>query len=198
MKRIKRLFDLFFSLAGLSLIWPLFVIIAILIKAEDGGPILFGQERVGYQGRTFRILKFRTMVSSGDKTGKSITVGRDPRITGVGYWLRKFKLDELPQLFNVVKGEMSLVGPRPEVHKYVYLYTPEQRYVLKLIPGITDHASIRYRNESEILAQAKDSEKTYIEKIMPEKLQINIEYGKRATLFSDISVILKTMIAVFK
>lgn len=169
----------------------------MLIKLDDKGPVFFRQERVGYKGRPFRIWKFRTMVVDAEKIGKPLTVGRDPRITRVGYWLRKFKLDELPQLFNVLVGEMSLVGPRPEVPKYVALYTPEQRKVLDLVPGITDPASIKYRDESEILGRSPDPDRTYLEEIMPEKIRLNLEYAAHATVWSDFIIVLKTLFRVF-
>jgi lipopolysaccharide/colanic/teichoic acid biosynthesis glycosyltransferase len=196
MKPGKRLFDLFWSTLGLLVLWPLFLIIAILIKLDDGGPVFYRQERVGYRGRPFKIWKFRTMIVNAEKVGKPLTVGRDPRITRVGYWLRKFKLDELPQLINVFLGEMSLVGPRPEVPKYVALYNAEQKRVLNLMPGITDPASIKFKDESELLAQASDPEKFYIEKIMPEKIRLNLEYAERATLWSDFLVILRTLVHI--
>ncbi|MGI9952922.1 sugar transferase [Moorellaceae bacterium AZ2] len=196
MKWSKRLFDLFWSLLGLAVLWPLFLLIALLIKLEDGGPVFFRQERVGYKGRPFYIWKFRTMVVDAEKRGKPLTVGLDPRITRVGYWLRKFKLDELPQLINVILGQMSLVGPRPEVPQYVALYAPEQRRVLEMVPGITDPASIAYRRESELLASSPDPERTYIEEIIPEKIRLNLEYAQRATLWTDLVVILRTIISV--
>lgn len=193
MRWSKRAFDLFWTILGLPLLLPLFGLIAVLIKLEDGGPVFFRQERVGYKGRRFRIWKFRTMVVDAEKQGLLLTVGDDPRITRVGAWLRRLKLDELPQLFNVLAGEMSLVGPRPEVPAYVAYYTPEQRQVLNLMPGITDPASIQYRNESERLACAPNAEQTYIEQVMPEKIRMNLEYAQRATLWSDFLVILQTL-----
>jgi len=194
MRLSKRLFDLFWTLAGLCLLWPIFLLIALLIRLDDGGPVFFRQERVGHKGKPFHIWKFRTMVVDAEKLGMPITIGRDPRITSVGFWLRKYKLDELPQLFNVLTGEMSLVGPRPEVPDYVALYTPEQRAVLELRPGITDPASIKYRDENELLAQAPAPEQTYIEEIMPAKIQLNLEYASRATIWSDFLIILRTII----
>jgi lipopolysaccharide/colanic/teichoic acid biosynthesis glycosyltransferase len=198
MKLEKRLFDIVASAIGLLVLWPVFLVIAVLIKLEDGGPVFYRQERIGYKGRLFKIWKFRTMVVNADKLGKPLTVGRDPRITRVGYWLRKFKLDELPQLLNVLLGEMSLVGPRPEVPQYVALYTPEQRRVLDLVPGITDPASIKFANEAELLAEASDPEKFYIEHIMPTKIRLNMEYASHATLWSDILVILKTLVRIVR
>jgi lipopolysaccharide/colanic/teichoic acid biosynthesis glycosyltransferase len=198
MNRIKRQFDLFFSFMGVSLFLPLGALIALMIKIEDGGPIFFIQERVGYRGKLFRMIKFRTMVREADKVGTAITIGNDPRITRIGRWLRRFKLDEFPQLFNVLKGEMSFVGPRPEVPRYVAAYNDREREVLDLIPGITDPASIIYRNESEILGKCDDPEKQYIEKIMPDKIRINLEYARRANIMSDIFVILQTLGLLFK
>jgi lipopolysaccharide/colanic/teichoic acid biosynthesis glycosyltransferase len=189
----KRVFDFIFSALGLVILFPIFIIIALLIKIEDGGPVLFIQERIGYRGRPFFMYKFRTMVVDADKKGNLLTVGGDPRITKSGRLLRKFKLDELPQLINVLKGEMSLVGPRPEVEKYVNLYTNEQREVLNLYPGITDPASIEYVNESELLAQSSDPEKLYVEKIMPEKIVLNLEYARQASWWTDFLVIVKTL-----
>ncbi len=190
----KRAFDLLWTVPGLILLSPLFLFIAAAIKWNDRGPVLFRQERVGQGGRPFRICKFRTMVVNAEQIGASLTVGdRDPRITTVGYWLRRYKLDELPQLVNVVRGEMSLVGPRPEVPRYVALYDPQQQAVLALRPGITDPASIKYRNESEILAQCEDPEETYVRQIMPDKIGINLAYARQATRWSDLRVILTTL-----
>jgi len=189
----KRAFDFICSALGLAVLFPVFFIIALMIKIEDGGPVLFIQKRVGYKGRPFFMYKFRTMVVDAEKKGNLLTIGSDPRITKSGRLLRKFKLDELPQLINVLKCEMSLVGPRPEVEKYVNLYTNEQREVLNLYPGITDPASIEYVNESELLAQSTDPEKLYVEKIMPEKIRINLEYAGKASWWTDFLVIVKTL-----
>lgn len=188
----KRLFDFFFSFSGLLLLWPLFFIIALFIKLDDRGPVFFKQERVGRCGQLFKIWKFRTMIVDAEKQGKQLTVGKDFRITRTGEWLRKFKLDELPQLINVLCGEMSLVGPRPEVPYYVAFYTPDQQKILTLKPGITDLASILYSEESEWLAEAEEPENTYIEEIMPEKLKLNMEYARYATVWNDSKVILRT------
>jgi len=190
----KRAFDFLASLLGLIILSPLFLLLAVIIKLEDGGPVFFRQERVGYRGRKFRIWKFRTMVVNAENLGGHLTVGRDPRITRVGHWLRKTKLDELPQLINVLLGEMSLVGPRPEVPKYVSLYTDDQRCVLELRPGITDPASIQFRDENELLAKVTDPERYYLEAVMPEKIQLNLEYAKRASFWTDMRVIYKTLI----
>ena len=198
MNRIKRLFDLFFSFVGISLFLPVGALIALIIKIEDGGPIFYVQERVGQGARDFKMIKFRTMIRDADKIGSAITIGNDSRITRVGRCLRRFKLDEFPQLFNVLKGEMSFVGPRPEVPKYVALYNDTEREVLNLVPGITDPASIIYRNENEILGKFGDPEKHYVEKIMPDKIRINLEYAKKANVLSDIFVILQTIGLLFK
>jgi lipopolysaccharide/colanic/teichoic acid biosynthesis glycosyltransferase len=189
----KRIFDLFWATVGLLLLWPIFLVVAVLIKLEDRGPVFFRQVRVGWKGQSFRMWKFRTMVVDAERLGRAITVGRDPRITRVGHWLRATKVDELPQLLNVWLGEMSLVGPRPEVQKYVNLYTEDQRRVLELRPGITDLASVKYRRESEVLAAADDPDRTYVEAIMPEKIQINLEYAAQASLLGDFRVILMTL-----
>ncbi|MCE5240465.1 sugar transferase [bacterium] len=193
MRPLKRPFDLVFAALGLVLCSPLFAVVALLIKLRDRGPVFYKQQRVGWHGKPFRMWKFRTMVVNADKIGKSLTVGRDPRITPVGHFLRQTKLDELPQLINVLRGEMSFVGPRPEVEEYVRLYTPEQAQVLDLRPGITDPASIKYRNESEILATHTDPEQAYISEIMPEKIRLNLEYGARANVLTDLLVILRTL-----
>jgi lipopolysaccharide/colanic/teichoic acid biosynthesis glycosyltransferase len=188
-----RLFDLFWSLLGLLVLAPVFLLVGILIKAEDGGPVFFLQRRVGFKGRPFRILKFRTMRLDAEQTGLPITVGQDPRITRVGRWLRKTKVDELPQLVNVVLGQMGLVGPRPEVPRFVALYTEEQAQVLLLRPGITDAASIMYRCENEVLRRSADPEAFYIENIMPNKLRVNLAYAAQATLWTHFKVILATL-----
>ncbi len=188
----KRSFDLAASVSGLLVLFPLMLLIAILVKAEDGGGVFFRQERVGRGGRPFRMWKFRTMIPYASALGPSLTVAGDRRITRVGGWLRAHKLDELPQLFNVVAGEMTLVGPRPEVPRYVDMYTPEQRSVLDLEPGITDRASIMFADESALLAGQDDPEGYYIEKVIPEKIRINLEYADQATSLSDLRVLLET------
>ena len=163
---MKRIFDLFFAFLGIMLLLPIYLLITIFIKLDSKGEILYKQERIGKDGIPFYVLKFRTMVPDAFSKG-ALTVGsRDPRVTGVGYYLRKYKLDELPQLFNVLFGEMSFVGPRPEVKKYTDLYNENQRVVLSVKPGITDYASIKYRNENDLLAQSSDPEKLYIEEII--------------------------------
>lgn len=189
----KRTIDLAASLGGLLVLSPLMALIAILVKTEDGGSVFFRQERIGRGGRPFRMWKFRTMIPYASALGPSLTAAGDSRITRIGGWLRAHKLDELPQLFNVVAGEMTLVGPRPEVPKYVDMYTPDQRSVLNLEPGITDRASIMFADESALLALQEDPENYYIEKVIPEKIRINLEYAGRATAFSDLGIVLETI-----
>jgi lipopolysaccharide/colanic/teichoic acid biosynthesis glycosyltransferase len=190
---MMRLFDLFWSALGLGILSPLFLMVAVAIKFGDRGPVFFKQERVGLNGQTFRILKFRTMATRSEGSGLSITVGHDARITPVGRWLRKWKVDELPQLINVFLGEMSLVGPRPEVPRYVAMYNREQAGVLLLRPGITDAASITYRHENDILQRAKDPETFYIQNIMPNKIRINLQYAAHATVWTNFKIILATL-----
>lgn len=195
---MKRLFDLFFSTIGIILLSPFFIIIAILIKFDSKGTILYKQERIGKKGIPFNVLKFRTMVPDAFAKG-ALTVGsRDPRVTNVGYYLRKYKLDELPQLFNVLFGDMSFVGPRPEVKKYTDLYNEVQRKVLSVKPGITDYASIKFRNENDLLAVSDNPEKLYIEEIMPQKLDLNMKYINDNHVFKDIQIIFETFYAIIK
>lgn len=191
---IKRSFDLFSSFMALVIISPLIIIISIAIKISSRGPILFKQVRIGKNEIPFKILKFRTMIVDAEKKGLQITIGeRDPRVTKIGYYLRKYKLDELPQLWNVLVGEMSVVGPRPEVPKYVNLYTHAQKKVFEVRPGITDMASIQFRDENELLRQYDDPEKAYIEKIMPQKLDLNLKYINDRSFFIDLKIIFKTL-----
>lgn len=193
----KRLFDLVFSTLGMLVLLPLFVIIAAWIKFDSKGPVFFRQERVGRFGRIFRIFKFRTMCQDAEAKGRQITVGEDPRITCSGRFLRRYKLDELPQLINVISGEMSLVGPRPEVPRYVALYPPAVRErVLSVPPGITDYASIEFRDENAILGCAADPERAYIEEVMPVKLSYCERYVAERSLCIDFLLILKTLRAV--
>ena len=194
----KRLMDIAISGCALLVIWPVLVLIAAAIVIDDPGPVFYRQVRVGRNGKTFRIFKFRTMIVDADKKGLAITVGRDSRITRVGSFLRRTKLDELAQLINVFCGEMSFVGPRPEVQKYVDLYTPYQRQVLLVRPGITDYASIAYRNENDLLAGTDDPEKMYIEEIMPAKIELNMKYLREISPVADIRLIFSTIIAVIK
>jgi lipopolysaccharide/colanic/teichoic acid biosynthesis glycosyltransferase len=190
---MKRAFDIVFSALGLVVLLPLFALIGALILAFDGRPVFYCQERIGYRGQPFRIWKFRTMVRDAERLGKPLTVGGDPRITSLGHWLRKTKLDELPQLWNVLVGEMSFVGPRPEVERYVDRYTPAQSRVLDLVPGITDAASIAYRNETELLKGFENPEQAYIEEIIPTKIRLNLEYATQANVFRDCVVIFRTV-----
>ena len=189
---MKRLFDIIASGLGLVVLSPLFLILAIWIKLDSKGPVFYRQVRVGRNNKDFRIFKFRSMRMGADK-GSLVTIGgRDPRVTKSGYWIRKFKLDELPQLINVFIGDMSLVGPRPEVRHYVDYWTPEQMHVLDLRPGITDPASIKFRNENQLMEQAEDPEKYYIEVIMQEKIRLYLEYVEHHSFGGDISLIFKT------
>lgn len=193
----KRIYDVFFSLLGLILLAPLFLFIALAVKLGDGGPVFFRQERVGLGARPFRIWKFRTMFYGAERRGLSITAGQDSRITRVGYWLRRGKVDELPQLLNVLTGEMSLVGPRPEVPRYVALYSEQQRRVLSYLPGITDPASLEFRDEEALLANAKDVEEYYINYCIPRKLELNLRYAERRTIMLDTIIILRTIVPWF-
>ena len=195
---LKRAMDIIVSGCALAVIWPVLLLIALAIKIDDPGPVFYRQVRVGRNGKEFRIYKFRTMVVDADKKGLAITVGRDNRITRVGAFLRKTKLDELAQLINVFTGEMSFVGPRPEVPKYVNLYTPYQRQVLLVRPGITDYASIAYRNENDMLEGAEDPERMYIDVIMPDKIELNMKYLHEISPVADVKLILSTVIAVIR
>lgn len=195
---LKRCFDITASAFGLLVLAVPFLIIAIIIKVTSKGPVFFRQVRVGKNGKEFRIFKFRTMVADAEKKGMQITVGADSRITGIGKFLRKTKVDELPQLINVFIGQMSFVGPRPEVPRYVAMYSDYQRNILRIKPGITELASIVYRDENEVLAQSEDPEKTYIEDIMPKKIGLNIEYMKKLGFWYDLKLIFMTFAAILK
>lgn len=195
---MTRLFDVIFSLAGLVLLSPMLLVIAVWIRLDSSGPAIFRQVRVGRYGKTFELLKFRSMRPGSEAKGQ-LTVGTaDSRITRIGAWLRRYKLDELPQLVNVLKGEMSIVGPRPEVPKYVAYYTPEQRRVLDVRPGITDHASLEYFEENKLLAQSSDPEHTYIHEVMPAKIRLNMRYIERPTLAGYFSIIVRTALRIFQ
>ncbi len=195
---MKRLFDIVASGLGLIVLSPLFLVTAIWIIIDSKGPVFYRQVRVGYKNKDFRIYKFRSMRVDADK-GSLVTIGgRDPRVTRSGYWIRKFKIDELPQLINVFVGDMSLVGPRPEVRHYVNYWTPEQMHVLDVRPGITDPASIKFRNENELMGKAADPERYYIEVIMQEKLKLYLEYVNNHTFWGDISLIIKTFWVIVK
>lgn len=194
---LKRSFDIFFSFFGLILLSPLFLIIAVLVKAESKGPVIYRQTRVGKNDLDFEVLKFRSMRPGSESKGLLTVGGKDSRITKTGYFIRKYKLDELPQLINVLKGEMSIVGPRPEVRKYVLLYDENQKQVLNVKPGITDIASIKYKNENELLESSDNPEEFYIKEIMPNKIKMNLDYLSDRSFFKDIKVILNTLKAVF-
>ncbi len=195
---MKRTFDIIASGLGLIVLSPLFLILAIWIKLDSKGPVFYRQVRVGYKNKDFRIFKFRSMRVGADK-GSLVTIGeRDPRVTRLGYWIRKFKLDELPQLINVFIGDMSLVGPRPEVRHYVDFWTPEQMCILAVRPGITDPASIRFRNENELMEQAGDPEKYYVEVIMPEKIKLYTEYVNNHSFWGDIGLLFRTLWIIVK
>jgi lipopolysaccharide/colanic/teichoic acid biosynthesis glycosyltransferase len=194
----KRMFDVFFALIGLIVLLPFLLIISLLIILTSGFPVFYLQKRVGRDNQDFHLFKFRTMRKDSDKKGLLTVGGRDPRITGIGYYLRKYKLDELPQLLNVLFGSMSFVGPRPEVRKYVDLYNNEQKQVLKLKPGITDYASLEYFSENELLAKSNDPETTYIQEIMPAKLELNKKYISEAGVGTDMKIILRTIGKVLK
>ncbi len=193
---MKRVFDLVFSFIGLVLLSPLFFLVALIIRLDDFGQIFYLQERVGLCKKVFKIYKFRTMKPQSDLQGL-LTVGvNDQRITRFGYHLRKYKVDELPQLINVLKGEMSFVGPRPEVKRFVDYYSKEQLKVFSVKPGMTDKASIIYRNESDLLAQSKNSEQYYLDVVMPNKLKINLEYIEKNNIWQDIFIIVDTIKSV--
>jgi lipopolysaccharide/colanic/teichoic acid biosynthesis glycosyltransferase len=192
----KRLFDIVFALLGLVLTLPLFAVIAFLIKRDSEGPVFYRAPRVGKDGKPFKMLKFRTMVANADKIGGPSTANDDPRITRVGRFLRRYKLDELPQLINVLKGEMSFVGPRPEVQQYVDMYTEEEKAILTVKPGITDWASLWNSDEGAVLAGSPDPEKAYLELIRPTKIKLQLEYVRRRSFLTDLGILLRTVMAV--
>lgn len=189
---MKRLFDILVSIFALTVFLPFGILIALWVALESRGGAFYKQERVGKNGKLFYLLKFRTMRPNADREGKLTVGAKDNRITKSGYFLRRFKLDEFPQFINVLKGEMSIVGPRPEVQEYVNYYTAEQRKVLQVKPGITDNASLEYFEENRILGEAADPQKTYIEEIMPKKLEINQKYLANPTLTEDLKIIFRT------
>lgn len=198
-KLVKRLFDIAVSAAGLACLGPVLIVIVVLIKRDSPGPVFFRQERIGLHGKPFRIHKFRTMTVAQPGSAMQITVGHDARITRIGGVLRHYKLDELPQLIDVLLGTMSLVGPRPEVPKYVALYPePTKSIVLSVRPGITDLASIEYRSESDLLGQSSNPEQTYIEEVMPAKLRYCVQYVQQQNLWLDIQIIARTFLAILK
>lgn len=192
----KRVFDFLFSVIGLVAITPVMLLLALIITIDSKGGVFYKQVRIGKNQKPFSLYKFRSMRTDADKKGLLTVGNNDSRITKIGYYLRKYKLDELPQLINVLFGNMSFVGPRPEVEKYVKLYNQEQLMVFNVKPGITDWASIKYVNENEILAKSSQPEKTYIEEIMPAKLKLNLEYVKHNNVFVDIKIILLTIKAI--
>jgi lipopolysaccharide/colanic/teichoic acid biosynthesis glycosyltransferase len=194
---LKRLFDIVFSFFAIIVLSPLLLIISLLVLFSSRGGIFYCQKRVGRHNRDFLLFKFRSMRPGSDNKGLLTIGGRDPRITPIGYFIRKYKLDELPQLFNVLIGDMSLVGPRPEVRRYVDMYNEDQKKILDLRPGITDYASMKYFTESELLAQSDDPEKTYIEKVMPAKLELNKKYMRDAGFVTDLKIIAGTVRRIF-
>lgn len=195
---MKRAFDIIFSFFGLLALFPFFLFIGIWILIDSPGGIFYRQTRVGRNNRDFRLWKFRSMRPDSDKKGLLTVGGRDPRITNSGYFIRKYKIDELPQLINVLTGDMSFVGPRPEVRRYVDLYNEEQKRVLLVRPGITDIASLEYFEENELLGKSSDPERTYIDEIMPAKLKLNLQYIDKANLATDLGMIFKTVARIFK
>ncbi len=190
---MKRIFDIFFSVIGLVIVFPFFIIISLMIIIDSRGGIFYKQLRVGKEGEEFYLLKFRSMQTDAEKKGLLTVGARDNRITRIGYYLRKSKCDELPQLINVLSGKMSLVGPRPEVRKYVDMYTAEQKMVLSVKPGITDYASIEYSNENERLAKTENPEQVYVDEIMPAKLKLNLKYIAERGIVTDLKIIFKTI-----
>lgn len=189
----QRIFDLTVSVILLAATSPLFLAVMLLIRLDSAGPVFFLQERVGRHGRRFKIRKFRTMVADAERLGTQITVGEDPRITRIGRLLRRYRIDELPQLLNVLKGEMSIVGPRPEVPRYVDIYTPEQREILSYRPGLTSPATITFSDESSLLAGQSDPEHFYREQLIPAKISTDLDYSRRAGFISDVTVLLTTV-----
>lgn len=195
---LKRVFDIVAAFIGLVLLSPFFFFLSLWIALDSRGGVFYRQARVGRYGKDFYLWKFRSMRPDSDKKGLLTVGGRDPRVTRAGYFLRKYKLDELPQLINVLAGDMSLVGPRPEVRKYVNMYTPAQLRVLDVRPGITDFASIEYVNENELLAKSPDPEKTYIEEVMPAKLTLNLKYIEEKSFATDVKLIFRTLGKIVK
>lgn len=195
---MKRLFDIVVSLLILACFFPFGLLLSLAILLESRGGVFYRQERIGKNGKPFYLWKFRTMRKNADKAGK-LTVGmRDPRITRIGYFIRKYKLDEFPQFINVLTGDMSIVGPRPEVREYVDLYTPHQRHVLDVKPGITDYASLEYFKENELLGKAEDPRKVYVEEIMPAKLELNRKYIANPSIGQDIRIIWLTFLKILR
>jgi lipopolysaccharide/colanic/teichoic acid biosynthesis glycosyltransferase len=196
--RAQRLFDLCLATLGLIVTAPLLLLIALLVRLSSKGPALFRQKRIGRFGEPFEILKFRTMVVDAEKQGMQLTVGRDARVTGIGRFLRDYKLDELPQLINVLKGEMSVIGPRPEVPRYVERYTEHQRRILSLRPGISSAASIDFHRENDILAASADPEQFYCEEVLPAKIRRDLDYARNATIWSDCLILFQTVFRILR
>lgn len=194
---MKRVIDIFASALMLLILLPFGIILSLLIVSDSRGGIFYTQRRVGRYNRDFTLFKFRTMYTDSDRLGLLTVGARDPRVTRVGYFLRKYKIDELPQLLNILIGDMSFVGPRPEVRKYVDLYTEEQKKVLNVRPGLTDYASIAYFHENEILEQAEDKEQAYIQEIMPEKIKLNMKFIQNPSLFQYFKIIFLTIKSIF-
>jgi lipopolysaccharide/colanic/teichoic acid biosynthesis glycosyltransferase len=195
---MKRIFDIFFSGFFILFVWPFYVIVAIIIKAGDGGPVFYKAPRVGKNGVIFRMYKFRTMVVNADKIGAASTTTSDPRITRIGHFLRKYKLDEMPQLFNVFLGQMSIVGPRPDLKSFTDMFTEEEKVILSVKPGITDWASVWNSDEGKILEGAEDPDKAYMELIWPEKKRLQIKYVREQSFGRDLKIIFLTLLAIFK
>ena len=195
---MKRVFDFVLATMALLFLAPLFLLVAVLIKFDSRGPVFFLQERVGRRGRPFLILKFRSMVQDAPLRGGPITLGDDPRITALGRWLRKSKIDELPQLFNILKGDMSFVGPRPEVRKYVDLFRQDFEQILQVRPGLTDLASLRYRHEADILGSFENPEDAYQRHILPDKIRLAKEYLRRSSILFDVSLIFRTLLKLVR
>ncbi len=193
---MKRLFDIFFSTSGLIILLPLFVAVAMLVMFDSKGAVFFKQERVGRNFRSFNIIKFRTMVVAAENKGPQITVGGDKRVTKIGKILRRYKIDELPQLLNILMGDMSFVGPRPEVRKYVELYKADYEKLLQMRPGITDPSSLKYSKEEDVLSLSKNWEDDYINKVLPEKIKLSLRYVDNRNILTDLSLIFKTIIKV--
>lgn len=197
-KITKRTFDVVACVAAVVILCPLWLCIGLLVACRSKGGALYRQTRVGRDGKEFKLLKFRTMRQDADKIGGLITVGEDARVTRIGRFLRKYKIDELPQFLNIIAGDMSIVGPRPEVPKYVALYDERQRQVLSVRPGLTDYASIEYISENELLAHSSNPDRTYIEEIMPAKLELNLKYIENQSVSEDLRLICKTLFSILK
>lgn len=194
----KRVFDLVFSLIMAIILFPVLIMTCIIIKCDSPGKVIFKQKRITQCGRVFDIFKFRTMVEDAEKIGTQVTTGDDPRITRCGKWLRKYRIDELPQIFNIIRGELSFVGPRPEVQKYVLQYTDEMLATLLIPAGVTSLASIIYKDESKMLENANNPDEVYVKEVLPQKMKYNIEYIEKMSIAYDIKIILKTICAVLK